>query len=503
MDRQGNIHPNKNRDIKAMRLIGQIENLSKTEPGKDPAFPILLHHGAVKGVTGSCHELRAGEAGILIDCGLFQGAETSPDGAGAQQLEIGFPIDHIRALVVTHVHIDHVGRIPYLMAAGFDGPILCSEPSTHLLPLVLEDAIRLGFTRQPHLIERFLHILQQRIVPVPYGRWHPIATGTASAPDLAIKLKPAGHVLGSAYVECRIRGAGVEHKVIFSGDLGAPHAPLLAAPKPPYSADIVVLESTYGDRVHTNRANRRQQLRQAIEHALADRGTVLIPAFSIGRTQELLYDLETIIHAEPRHGRQQGLPWRDLEIIVDSPLASRFTETYRALQSFWDAEARRRLAQGRKPLAFEQLTTIDNHEDHLRTVDYLSRSGRPSVVIAASGMCAGGRIVNYLKAMLGEPRNDVLFVGYQAEGTPGRAIQDYGPKGGWVELDGTRYAIRARIHRIDGYSAHADQKNLVDFIRRMRHPPRQVRLVHGEDAAKRALKEKLDALGQGIDVLIP
>jgi metallo-beta-lactamase family protein len=231
---------------------------------------------------------------------------------------------------------------------------------------------------------------------------------------------------------------------------------------------------------------------------------VLIPAFSIGRTQELLYELEAIIHSESRRkNRQQALRWEELEIIVDSPLASRFTETYRALRPWWDAEARQRVVQGRRPLAFEQLTTIDSHEDHLRAVDYLARSGRPSVVIAASGMCAGGRIVNYLKAMLGEARNDVLFVGFQARGTPGRAILDYGPRGGWVELDGKRYDIRARIHRIEGYSAHADQQDLVNFIRRMRHLPRQVRLVHGEDAAKRALREKLQELSPEMEVVIP
>jgi len=463
----------------------------------------ILHHGAVRGVTGSCHELRVGDSGILIDCGLFQGEETSASGgAGVERLEIDFPIDHIRALVLTHVHLDHAGRIPYLMAAGFQGPILCSEPSARLLPLVLEDAIKIGFTRQPWMIERFLQILRQRIVALPYGRWHDIELGAGDT--LAIKLKPTGHILGSAYVECRFREDGRERRVLFSGDLGAPYAPLLAAPKPPYAADVVVLESTYGDRDHGNRADRRAQLQRTIERALADRGTVLIPAFSIGRTQELLYELEGIIHAESRRKRRADeLRWEDLEIIADSPLASRFTEAYRSLKPWWDAEARRRVAQGRHPLAFEQLTTIDEHDDHLRAVDYLARTGRPAVVIAASGMCAGGRIVNYLKAMLGEARHDVLFVGYQARGTPGRAILEYGPRGGWVELDGQRYDIRARIHRIDGYSAHAGQKDLVNFIRRMRRPPAQVRLVHGEDGAKRALKEKLEQLGLGLEVLVP
>ncbi|MCP4992450.1 MAG: MBL fold metallo-hydrolase, partial [Gammaproteobacteria bacterium] len=158
---------------------------------------------------------------------------------------------------------------------------------------------------------------------------------------------------------------------------------------------------------------------------------------------------------------------------------------------------------GRHPLSFEQLTTIDSHQDHERTVRYLAKTGRPAVVIAASGMCSGGRVVNYLKALLGDPRHDVLFVGYQARGTAGRDIQQYGPRGGWVALDGERYDIRAQVHTIGGYSAHADQKDLINFIRRMRHRPRQVRLIHGDDVAKQILRAKLAALDGDIEVVIP
>lgn len=176
-----------------------------------------------------------------------------------------------------------------------------------------------------------------------------------------------------------------------------------------------------------------------------------------------------------------------MEVILDSPLASRFTALYRQLQPFWNAEARSKLKRGRKPLAFEQLTTIDNHQDHLHAVDYLRRKARPCIVIVASGMCSGGRIVNYLKAMINDSRTDILFSGYQAAGTPGRDIQQYSPQGGYVILDGQRYDILARIDTISGYSAHADQKNLVNFIKRMRKRPRHVRLVHGEPESQRAL----------------
>ncbi len=483
-------------------------------------FPQILHHGALQGVTGSCHELRLSEQdGILVDCGLFQGEEA--EGLNGLSQTIDFPVGHIKALVVSHVHIDHVGRIPYLLAAGFEGPIYCSDPSALLLPLVLEDAVKVGFTRDRRLIEGFLKRLQKMIVPLPYGHWQAIKTDADVRLD--IKLQPAGHILGSAYVECEVRQSSVvrcplcktadyglrttdvqrELRIVFSGDLGAPYAPLLPAPRSPYRADVLVLEATYGDRLHEGRRERRKKLRRIIERALQDRGVVLVPAFSIGRTQELLYELEEIVHRQRDRAAGAGLPWDELEIIVDSPLASRFTEAYRQLRPYWDAEARRKVRAGRHPLSFEQLTTIDSHADHQQAVAYLQKTARPCVVIAASGMCSGGRIVNYLKALIGDARTDVLFVGYQAVGTPGRDIQVYGPRGGYVVFDGQRYPIRAGIHTIGGYSAHADQQNLINFVRRMRHRPHTVRLVHGDAGAKKDLAARLQQAIPGLLVEIP
>ena len=268
----------------------------------------FTHHGAVDGVTGSCHQLTLPDGqSVLVDCGLFQGAETSPDGAGANQLEIGFALDKVRALIVTHVHIDHVGRIPYLLAAGYTGPIYCSEASALLLPLVLEDALKVGFTRNQALIQRVLGVLRQRIVPLPYKQWQTVIAGV---PGLRVRLSPAGHILGSAYVEMDAQLApGQKQRVVFSGDLGAPYTPLLPAPKAPMAADVVVLESTYGDRNHEPRQQRRQRLQALCEHAFGNRGTLLVPAFSIGRTQELLYELEEIIHRHRQRPAALGLAW--------------------------------------------------------------------------------------------------------------------------------------------------------------------------------------------------
>jgi len=346
-------------------------------------------------------------------------------------------------------------------------------------------------------------VLRRRIVAVPYGVWHRVAEG------LQIRLQRAGHILGSAYVECALVGDGEpERRVVFSGDLGAPNTPLLPAPQPPERADLLVLESTYGDRRHEDRAMRAARLRAAVEHALRDGGTVLIPAFSIGRTQELLYELEGLFHdhGPGAGGRSPAEPrtvWQDLQVVLDSPLAADFTAGYRRLRRYWDEEARGRVGAGRHPLAFEQLVTVARHEDHMRMVNYLAHSHQPAVVIAASGMCAGGRVVNYLKAMLGGPRHDILFVGYQARGTPGRDIQQYGPRGGYVVLDGERYDIHARVHTIGGYSAHADQQDLIDYVRGIPTPPREVRLVHGAAAAKATLADKLRALIPDTRVVVP
>ncbi len=458
----------------------------------------IHHHGAVDGVTGSCHELKINDHfGILIDCGLFQGAEVSKTGAGENQLDIDFPISHIKALIVTHVHIDHVGRIPYLLAAGFDGPIYCSEPSAALLLLVLEDAIKVGFTRNRQLVARFLKILKNKIIPLPYSTWQSISS------ELDVKLKPAGHILGSAYVECKVKSEKGSKKVIFSGDLGAPYSLLLSAPKAPYSCDVLVIESTYGDKKHESRKARRKNLQAIIEKAVKDKGVILIPAFSIGRTQELLYELESIIFENRKH-HNNALPWGDIEVVIDSPLAAKFTKVYRELEPYWDKEAQKRVSSGRHPLSFDQLTTIDDHQTHVNTVAYLKRTARPTIVIAASGMCAGGRILNYLKALLGDKRTDILFVGYQAKGTPGHEIQKYGEGGGYTTIDGKKYPIKAQVHTISGYSAHADQSDLINFVKRMRNKPQEIRIVHGDDDAKQALMRQYKALlGEHAEVIIP
>lgn len=473
-------------------------------------YPRYTHHGAAGGVTGSCHRYEASaNTHFLIDCGLFQGQDVTASDLHAQH-RVDFDLSTVQALLVTHVHIDHVGRIPYLFAAGFRGPIYCSEPSAKLLPLVIEDAMKVGFTKDENLIQRFLAAVGSMLRPLPYKQWQTITDN--SEITTRIRLQRAGHILGSVYIEIDTfyKNENRHHRTVFSGDLGAPYAPLLPAPKPPYGCDTLVIESTYGNRRHENRRERRERLREVITHALLDQGSVLIPAFSIGRTQEILYELEGLIH-EAKTGKWQDphVNWTALQVIVDSPLASRFNEVYSELRPFWDAEAQQRLRAGRHPLSFENLITIDSHADHEKTVSFLARTKQPAVVLAASGMAAGGRIVNYLKAMLHDPVHCVLFVGYQAKGTPGHRLQliAEGKVEPVINMDGRDIEVRAMIRSIGGYSAHADQKDLLNFVKRMRKWPSQIRIIHGESKARASLKTEYEKLaaekGAKIEVVMP
>ncbi|KQQ56910.1 MBL fold metallo-hydrolase [Pseudomonas sp. Leaf127] len=473
-------------------------------------YPHILHHGATERVTGSCHQLFMDpHTSVLIDCGADHDV-SSPNVLNVSPATL-------KALIITHVHNDHVGRLHELLASGFKGPILCSEASARLLPLVMEDVLKQGRAHDSQQTKRVLETIRRKIVALPFERWFTMVDTPLL--QCRLRLQRAGHILGSAYVEFDLQypESGHDARIVFSGDLGACHTPILRRPRSPERADILVLESTYGDRLHADRTQRQARLEQVIDQALKNGGSVLLPAFSIGRTQELLYELEDILRrkallspaaAQPRPD-QAPVDWAQLPVILDSPLASRFTRVYRAFHADWDAQAQQRLDEGRTPLGFDQLITVDGHVKHMQVVNYLAKTARPAIVIAGHGMCSGGRIVNYLKAMLGDPRHHVVFVGYQAKGTPGRMIQVQGraSQPAQVELDGAFYAIRAGVTTVAGYSAHADQQGLVSFVTGMAHWPGQIRLVHGEHAAKTALGQALVSVyrqhDKALHLLIP
>ncbi|MEM9646534.1 MAG: MBL fold metallo-hydrolase, partial [Planctomycetota bacterium] len=279
----------------------------------------LIHHGAHQGVTGSCHQLFWNDDldSLLVDCGIFQGdeAKSHPDP------EIEFPLNNISSMLLTHVHIDHCGRMPYLIAAGFDQPIFCSRPTAKLLPMVMEDALRIGFTKSSRLIDRFLQHIDGLLRPVDYHQWEEIG-GHAK-----IRLSPAGHVLGSTIFEVELPDG---RRVVFSGDIGAGTNPLLNPPTSPPRADLLVLESTYGDRLHPKSLDRQSALEKVLRKTLRDKGVTIIPAFSLGRTQALLYEMNAIFErVQASEGRTL---MKQVDVLVDSPLASRFTALYEELQ---------------------------------------------------------------------------------------------------------------------------------------------------------------------------
>jgi metallo-beta-lactamase family protein len=287
--------------------------------------------------------------------------------------------------------------------------------------------------------------------------------------------------------------------VIFSGDLGACHTPILPDPDVvPEPCDLLILESTYGDRNHGDRTHRVRRLGQVLTRTLADSGKVFIPAFALGRTQELLYEMDRLF-SEPRWQAefpQLSKETPHLPVFIDSPLGQRLTAQYARLSNFWDNEARALLGRGDHPIDFDHLYAIQRHAEHRELLDLAG----PAVILAGSGMCTGGRIVKHLQEGLADPRNDVLFVGYQAAGTPGRDILTYSQRpNGYVVLDREKVPIRAGIHVLSGYSAHADQQGLIEWVEAMPEKPGAIRLVHGEPSAQQALRNELIQRGYTVE----
>lgn len=463
----------------------------------------LKHHGGKLGVTGSCHELcinsNGNNHGILIDCGLFQGKDAKDKNGNDKKLDIEFPISHLKALILTHTHIDHIGRLPCLLAKGFKQLIYCTPATAELVPLMLDDGLKLQLGLNKGQRERVLDLIRKQIKPIPYNQWHRIPlSSTVKSSDssscskssrshssfsssplktsplhLLLRFQPAGHILGSAYVEIKLPNNKV---VVFSGDLGPSNTPLLPDPIPPKRADLLVIESTYGNKLHDSVETRAKRLQEIIERSLKDGGAIIIPAFSVGRTQELLFDIEHLIH----HNKIDS----KIPIILDSPLANKVTKQYRRFKKLWSKEAKTKLNNQRHPLNFEQCITIENHKEHMQIVNRLKSTAEPCIIVAASGMCAGGRVMNYLEALLPDKRTDIILAGYQAHGTLGRDLQN---KEETVWIDNQPIEVNAQIHTMSGYSAHADQADLIKFVEGIEEGKKEIVVVHGEHEAREAL----------------
>lgn len=443
----------------------------------------IVHHGAQYGVTGSCHELRLDGGSLLVDCGLFQGK----DSHGKDPWKFEFDVNSIDALVITHVHIDHVGRLPHLLSKGYDGPIYCSEATASLLPEVVDDALKVGINLHVNEAATVLLQLERQLRPLAYDEKAETKVGGTK---VDVCLRRAGHILGSAFAEVSAHGK----RVTFSGDLGCKYTPILKNAATPNPCDVLLIEGTYGDKLHESMENRSQRLREVVSKSLDDKGTTIIPAFSIGRTQELIYEFSQIFTQDDLSQK-----WERLPIIVDSPLAAKFTKVYEQFKKLWAEEAKEALTNEVRPLSFDNLVTIDTYEDHAMLLDRLKQKGESAIVIAAGGMCEGGRVVDFLRELLPDERTDVLFVGFQAQNTLGRKLLDGAES---VTIDDDEIEVRADITQIGGYSAHADQNELLEFIQSMEAPPGHVRVMHGEEHQQRAFAEKISELFPDIEVSV-
>ena len=434
-------------------------------------------HGAAGQVTGSMHLVEAAGKRVLLDCGMQQG---SREMEAANFEPFPFDPESIDALVASHAHIDHIGRIPQLVARGFRGPVFAQEATAELMPIMLldaaslaeNDAERANRKRKPGEPEALplytrddVEDAMAQVRSLRYDTRTPILAGV----DIAFR--DAGHILGSSIVELWADGK----KLVFSGDLGPKGTPILRDPETVRDADLVLMESTYGDRNHRDRAETISELGGILERAWNDGGNVLIPAFAVGRSQELLYWFA-------RHWDDWKMSrWR---VFLDSPMANRVLEVYDRHHELFDAEARDVWRGTPNPFRLPNLhATVTTGESMA-----INRIERGAVVIAGSGMANGGRILHHLRHRLDRRETHVVFVGYQAEGTLGRKLVN-GAK--WVRIHGGDVQANAQVHTVGGLSAHADQHGLIEWYSGFDpHPP--LALVHGEDEARETLAGEIE-----------
>ena len=441
-------------------------------------------HGAAGQVTGSMHCVEVGGKRILLDCGLMQGSREDE----LRNFE-DFPFDpaSIDAVILSHAHIDHIGRLPLLTDRGFKGPILAQEATAELLPIMLMDAASLQESdaersnrkRRPGVPEvKALYTRESVARAMLQVRTLKYDVRMSVFPGIDLMYRDAGHILGSCSVE--LQGDG--KTLVFSGDLGQKNAPILRDPEPVPFADLLLMESTYGNRLHKDREATVSELGRIFEAAARNGGNVLIPAFAVGRSQELLYWFA-------QHWEEWNLSrWK---IVLDSPMAAKVVRVYDKYHAIFDEAAQKVMKGTPNPFRLPNLLITQTAKES-KSVNALT-SG--AIIIAGSGMANGGRIVHHLRQNLERPQAHVVFVGYQAQGTLGRRLVDGAQ---WVRIDRANVRVNARIHTVGGLSAHADQAGLLDWYAGFKAPPPVV-LVHGEDIAREALAGEL-ALRYGVDV---
>ena len=459
--------------------------------------------GATKTVTGSNFLVEGAGKKFLVDCGMYQGSASDEFENEAPFL---FDVNEIDFMLLTHAHIDHSGRIPKLYNEGYRNKVIATKATCDLCAIMLPDSghiqemevewknrkrERKGEKPLPPLYTaedaaKCLEIFS----PVQYNEIVEISD------NIQVRFNDAGHMLGSAIIEVWITENGKREKVVFTGDLGNNDIPLLSPPTMISDADYLVMESTYGNRLHMRNDDKAKMFIDIVYETLEKGGTVVIPSFAVGRTQEILFELNRIKeveHSEEFYKKYQRL--MSVPVYVDSPLAISATEVFRENMNLFNEETQEIINEGDNPLEFDGLRftrTADESKE-------LNAREESSIIISASGMCEVGRIKHHLKHHLWDPNSTILFVGYQAPGTLGRKLVDGDKK---VKIFGEEIAVNARIEYIEGYSGHADQDGLMNFVYSFTTPPKHIFLVHGEPEAQKELKEKIEE-NTKIPVIIP
>ena len=456
--------------------------------GRDERFR-LTFLGAAQTVTGSMHLLQVGQTSLLVDCGMYQGRRKE---SLHRNRNLPRQASEADAVLLTHAHIDHSGNLPSLVNRGFEGPIHCTAATADLCDAMLRDSARIQESDaawlngkheddsdwepvEPLYTEEDARRALSRFVPHAYDEEFSVL------PGIQTRFIDAGHVLGSASAVVDVKMNGHRRRVAFSGDIGRRNLPILRDPQPPEHADYVVMESTYGNRTHAPAEGMQDQLLEVIERTRKRGGKVIIPSFALERAQEVIYSLKRLKKA----GR---LP--KVKVYVDSPLTVKLTSVFRLHPECYDKEARELLVGGDSPFEFDDLEYVSSVEDS-KAID---ASEEPCVIIAASGMCEFGRVVHHLKASIEDRRSTVIIVGFQAQHTLGRRLVEQRHH---VRIFGVERERSCEVVVLNGFSAHGDQHDLLDFATQAREhgKVRHVALVHGEKKAQDVLAQKLTALG--------
>jgi metallo-beta-lactamase family protein len=447
--------------------------------------------GAAQTVTGSKHLVRSKNATVLLDCGLVQGRRSE---SIEMNKNVGVDPQAIDAVVLSHAHIDHSGGLPFLMKKGYDGPIYATPATRDLCAAMLADAAhiqeadarfinKLADKHEPgvahveplYSADDVARVLA-RMIGVPYGR------KMAIAPGVQLTFLDAGHVLGSAITVLDVEEDGKYKRIAFTGDLGRRRMPILKDPEIPTEVDALLIESTYGDRLHKPIEEMDDELAAILKRTYERGGKVIIPSFALERAQEILYAIRMLKSA----GKFPKMP-----VYVDSPLTVKITDIFKLHPECFDTETRRLLDEDKSPFDLEELVYVSDKEES-KAID---ASTDPCVIISASGMCEAGRVVHHLKASIENPKNTVVIVGYQAQHTLGRRIVERRQR---VRIFGVERDLRAEVDVLNGFSAHADQKDLVDFVAATRARSKNlghVALVHGDPGAQKVLGAMIERAG--------